>query len=347
VIALDGPRAHWAGLPLGLATGLMLAGGRSPWPLVPLVVGVLLARVLLGGSGPRGGLRAALVFWVGFGAGVSVLFLAQDEIYGTMLVTFATHVARYVPAGLRGLGMWLLAHPAGVVGITLLGAAVELALDPLRRRLASALGPAVQPLVARAATVLAAAVLVSLVGSLFVAYPGLPLERQYDVSPTDRLSAVLRTMATMFRLTQPDFQLASSFWVGFGWLDTTPGPAFEGLLMALVGLTLAVLLRHVARHRQVRRFVWLLVIAVGLAAALALYSLSTQGLVTSLTGRYLIGWYLALLAVIAGALVLDHAAPTPAVGAAAPTGTARAALLLIVAGSAHAYCLYVILARYF
>ena len=29
----DGPGSHWAGVPLGLATGLMLAGGRSPWPL--------------------------------------------------------------------------------------------------------------------------------------------------------------------------------------------------------------------------------------------------------------------------------------------------------------------------
>src|SRR5262249_6109667 len=45
---LDGPRASWAGLPIGIATGMMLAGGRSPWPLAALVGAALLGRVLLG-----------------------------------------------------------------------------------------------------------------------------------------------------------------------------------------------------------------------------------------------------------------------------------------------------------
>ena len=44
----DGPGSHWAGLPLGLATGLMLAGGRSPWPLTALVAAALLGRAALG-----------------------------------------------------------------------------------------------------------------------------------------------------------------------------------------------------------------------------------------------------------------------------------------------------------
>ncbi len=49
----DGPGSHWAGVPLGLATGLMLAGGRSPWPLTALVAAALLGRAVLGPSGSR------------------------------------------------------------------------------------------------------------------------------------------------------------------------------------------------------------------------------------------------------------------------------------------------------
>ena len=72
VLFLDGPHAHFAGLPLGLGTGLMLAGGRSPWPVAALVAGVLLGRIVLG-SRASNERRAAVVFWAGFAAGASVL----------------------------------------------------------------------------------------------------------------------------------------------------------------------------------------------------------------------------------------------------------------------------------
>ncbi len=57
----DGPGSHWAGVPLGLATGLMLAGGRSPWPLSALVAAALLGRAVLGPSAPTapGGMRSS------------------------------------------------------------------------------------------------------------------------------------------------------------------------------------------------------------------------------------------------------------------------------------------------
>ncbi|HKC12836.1 MAG TPA: hypothetical protein VKI41_12460, partial [Vicinamibacteria bacterium] len=48
VLFLDGPRADAAGFPLGLGTALMLAGGRSPWPLVAVVAMALGARILVG-----------------------------------------------------------------------------------------------------------------------------------------------------------------------------------------------------------------------------------------------------------------------------------------------------------
>ena len=63
VLFLDGPRAPWSGVPLGIATGLMLAAGRSPWPLVGLVAVALVGRILLGPRSATFARRDAVVFW--------------------------------------------------------------------------------------------------------------------------------------------------------------------------------------------------------------------------------------------------------------------------------------------
>jgi uncharacterized membrane protein len=67
----------------------------------------------------------------------------------------------------------------------------------------------------------------------------------------------------------------------------------------------------------------------------------------ALQGRYLIGWYLAVLAVVGTALALDLRPPSRAGADPVPSGTWRAALLLAVAGSIHLYCLSFMLRRYF
>jgi hypothetical protein len=340
VISLDGPRVHWAGLPLGVATGLMLAGGRSPWPLSVIVGAALAGRIALGPS--RRAPRAAIVFWGGFGAGAALFFLLLDEAYRLMTETYAMRFARLVPGGLSGVGVWLLAHPAGALAVPLCGAALEAALGPARSVLAARLAPGARPILAWTARLLALAVVLSLLGSLVFSYPQLPLEPAHPLTAAERVRAVLQTTATMFRLAEPSFLLASSFWVGFGWLDTIPGPAFQGLLVALVAAALTKLLLEIARHAQVRRFLWLLLLGSGAIAAIVLYTLSTQGMVAALQGRYLIGWYLAVLPVIGAVLVLDPGNPTS--GA---TEGKRAALLLALAGGIHVYCLSFVLKRYF
>ena len=347
VMVLDGPRAHWVGLPLGLATGLMLTGGRSPWPLGALVGMVLLGRVALGTRGSRRGTRSAIVFWGGFGAGACVFFAVLDDAYRMMTEAYVVYFAHFVPETLRGVVLWLLGHPLAVIAAAVAGAALERALGGIRAELALRLDARARIMVARAGTVFAVAVWLSLAASLLVHYPQLPLEPAQPLTAPERLGAALATMATMFRLTDPNFLLASSFWVGFGWLDTMPGPALQGLLVALAGASLAVLLTTVARRRQVRRFLWLLIVAIGALLALVVYTLSTQDRVTTLQGRYLIGWYLCVLAVCGSALVLDRCAgPDPGYPV-LRTGSLRAALLLAVAGSVHVYCLSFVLRRYF
>ena len=108
---------------------------------------------------------------------------------------------------------------------------------------------------------------------------------------------------------------------------------------------LVLLLRHIALGAEARRLLWLLVLGAGGAVALVFYTLTTQ-VSKPLHGRYLIGWYLCLLAVAGGALTLDHRAPGAAV-ARPPSGAGRAAFLLAAIGLVHVYCLCFILRRYF
>jgi hypothetical protein len=348
VLFADGPRAHWAGVPLGLATGLMLAGGRSPWPLTALVASALLGRALLGPRGvvPRAP-RAALVFWGGFGLGGAVFFVLLDDAYRMMTEGYAQYFTRFIPSALRVLGQWLLGRPVAAAGLIALGLVLEIGVGPLRSRIAARLDRPSRKLVRWLALGLAALVLVSLAGSLLVPYPQLPLAPPRPLTPPERIVAVVGTMATGFRLAQPNFLLASSFWVGFGWLDTMPKASFQGLLVAAVAAACVAMLLHTARHERTRRGLWLLILSGGALASLVLYALSTQDLPMALGGRYLIGWYLPVLAVIGAALTLDYQSPSRVVDPPVPSGTWRAAGLLALAGSIHAYCLVFILLRYF
>jgi hypothetical protein len=343
----DGSRSHWAGLPLGIATGLMLAGGRSPWPLTALVAAALLGRAALGPPAARRPRRDALVFWGGFGLGAAVFFVLLDDAYRSMTELYAYHLTRFIPSGLRAVGQRLLGRPEAAAGLVALGLALEIAAAPLRARVAARLDRPSPKVVRWTALGLVALVLVSLAASLLVAYPQLPLEPKHPLTAPERVIAVLGTMATMFRLADPNFLLSSTFWVGFGWLDTMPRPPFQSFLVLLVGLALCALLLHIARHGEGRRLLWLFVLAGGGGASLVLYALSTQAMPMALQGRYLIGWYLAVLAVVGTTLALDHRPPSRADAAPVLSGIWRATLLLALAGSIHVYCLAFVLRRYF
>jgi hypothetical protein len=194
---------------------------------------------------------------------------------------------------------------------------------------------------------LVALAIASFAASLLVPFPQFPLEPVRPLTPPERVVAVVSTMATTLRLTHPNFLLSSSFWVGFGWLDTMPGPSFQALLVLLVGAALCALLLRIARRGDGRRLLWLGVLGVGGTASLVLYALSTQRMPTALQGRYLIGWYLAFLAVVGTALAAPGPSSPRGVAGALVSDAWRAALLLAVAGPVHLYCLAFLLRRYF
>jgi hypothetical protein len=345
VLFLDGPWAHAVGFPLGLSTALMLAGGRSPWPLVAVVGMSLGARVLLGARNERGEVRAAIVFWAGFAVGTGAFYHLISKVYRPMLFVFAA----YAPARLRPVAVWLIEHPWGIAGLAALAGAAEVGLARLRRTFPQAWARPAGTLVRWTALALAAAVSLSLLGSLFLPYPQLELEPLERLSRPAFATRILATMATMFRLRDPNFLLHSTFWAGFGWLDTLPDPTFMSVLALLTAACLITLLLHLARHRDVRRFFWLVALGLGSAMALVLYALSIYDLPMALQGRYLIGWYLPVLSVIAGGVVLAE----PPMAMVAPRALSirsripRPAALLALCGLVHTYCLCFILGRYF
>jgi hypothetical protein len=345
VLFLDGPRAHAAGLPLGLGTALMLAGGRSPWPLAAVVAMALGTRVLLGSRRDSGEVRVAVVFWAGFALGSGAFYHLVSKVYRPMLFQFAA----YAPAGLRPVAVWLIEHPWGIAGLAALAGAAEVGFARLRRTFPQDAARSAGTVVRWAALALATAVGLSLLGSLFLPYPQLELEPLQRLSRPAFATRILATMATMFRLRDPNFLLHSTFWAGFGWLDTMPDATFLSTLALLTAACLIALLLYLARHRDVRRFFWLLALGLGSAIALVIYALSIHGLPMALQGRYLIGWYLPVLSVIGSGVVLAES--QMAKGAqhrwAIRGGISRPVALLAICGLVHTYCLCFILGRYF
>ncbi len=345
ILFLDGPRAHWVGLPLGLATGSMLAAGRSPWPMAAVVAAALVARVLLGPGRPRGGLRSAFVFWAGFGLGGGLFYLLLNDAFRAMVLVYT----RFVPATLKPAAEGLLDRPALAGGLVVLAASAEVALGPLRSAVGARATRVAGESVRWAALGVAALVVASLVGSLLVDYPHLELEPPRPLTVEERLVSVLTTTATMFRLRDPDFLLFTSFWAGFGWLDTIPSWRLLSLLSLLTAAVSVGLFLHLARGRQVRLFLWLLALGLGAAASLVVFTLATQDLPMALQGRYLIGWYLVVLTVLGSWLALADPSGAAPDGRPGPSSTclSRGAVLLILAGTVHAYSLCFILWRYF
>jgi hypothetical protein len=336
VLFLDGAKAHRVGLPLGLACGLMLAAGRSPWPLGAVVAAALAARVALGPVGPVRRVRSALVFWAGFAAGVASFQLVLNDAYQQMILNWTYFVPEWLrPAAEPGLFVPLAVGGAAVAAL------VEVALGRVRPSLSRVLDRPATSLARWAALGLAGLIVVSLVASLFLPLPQIALEPPRPLTLDERLRDVLGTTATLFRLREPNFLLGTSFWLGFGWLDAIPGGLTEPLLVLLTSAATLALLVQLARRPDPRRMAWLAMLGAGGFGAMALYTIVTQSLPMALHGRYLIGWYLVFLTIAACGLAgLDRE------GRGAPPRWLPGALL-VVAGSIHAYCLCFILRRYF
>lgn len=335
---LGGRDRHWLGLLLGVITAGLVIGARNSLPMMPLVATALVLRIVLPGDRT---LRSALIFWGGFGLAASLYWAVITQAQLDVIRDTVGGVRQLLPDRFRPLAGWLtqpwfplLAAATGCLG--------ELAF----KRPLALLTPILRPVLAVAAKVvpvgLTMAIFVSLIGSLWWEYPILD-SIQGDNAPMPLrvyLEQLAKAGLSSFRFTRPDLLLSSSFWVGFGWLDTMPGQAFVGLLVGATAISVVGLLLHIARHVEVSRFVALVILGLGLVLTLAGYAYAAYAATVNLHGRYLVGWYLTIVALFW---------TWPAVAASRPPGDAwpRAAALAALVVFVHAYSLTFILRRYF
>jgi hypothetical protein len=354
VLFLDGPRSHWTGLPLGLAIAVMLSGNRSSLPLLAVVALVLLTRIVLSTRDAERKGTASWIFWLGFGLGASVFFaLVKRAHLPAMFAEISRSGAQGVPAAVE----WYVGNPWALGCLVAVGVLGEAAFRLVRSRMAEPLVSCVARIASVAVAGLAAAVVLSMLGSLVFAFPhvlmiqppNLPVLVANPPSPRAYAAQVLVTGLTFFRLKEPDLYLVWSFLGGFGWFDTVPPPVFLTGLVVLIGVSSVALSLYLVRARDHRRITWLFAVFLGCGVSLVLYALSCYSIPVNLHGRYLIGWYLCWLslalsapAVLPSVRQASHAEP-----GAAHSLLPRVAVLLVLCGVIHVYCLSFILRRYF
>lgn len=343
ILFLDSPRAHWAGLPLGLGMALAIASTRSAVPMVLFASMIVLARGLLGpqGHGKRDFRRIA-IFWSGIVGGAMGLAASFTGWYGQEVFN---QVAR-ISARAGSAVSIARSHPVLMAGAAVAGiVSLEWLCATLRLRWGRQVRHTVTRMIGPACRVGIAVVVGTVVASIFVRLPHLASARGAE-PPTATIYVLqtLATVATPFRLRDPDFLLSTTFWGAFGWVDTLLPEFVLALLSVATAAATVMVLQRLSVTRDVRRFVWLTTIAIGFLATLSTYAVAVYWTVPDLHGRYLIGPYLiAVLVVWSPALcVEDRATASPTT---ACEWVARG--LWLVLGVGHACALVTILTRYF
>ncbi len=156
--------------------------------------------------------------------------------------------------------------------------------------------------VAAAATALLLLLIVIL--SLFLDYPHVASVDLLHRPPAWRyLLSVLSTAATP-RLRDADLLMTTSFWGGFGWLDRLLPAWAIAAYTAITAGSLIILLAIIARTRDAALFARGALLFLGATASLAVYAVGTLRYSPDIHGRYLVGLYLAGLAVCGSPILM-------------------------------------------
>ena len=336
---LGGRQLHWLGWPLGLVTSALVIGARNSLPMMPLVATALALRVVM--SRDRT-IPSAGIFWGGFGVGATLYWLVITQPHLDVIHETLGGVRQVLPAALEPALAWVT-QPWFPLVAAAAGFSAEVFLGPAIARLATATRPALTVATRVIPIGLAGAVVVSLIGSFWWEYPVVESVQGDGRLPLKAyLEQVAGAALTSFRLTRPGLLLASSFWVGFGWLDTIPGPTFVGFLVGTTAIALIGLLLHIARRADVSRFVALAIVGLGLIVTFAGYAYASYAALTNLHGRYLLGWYLTMIAIF-----WTWPALAPSRPALAGRPWLRPVVLMAMIVFVHTYSLTFILRRYF
>jgi hypothetical protein len=273
-------RSAVAGPLLGASWGIAALLSRSAIPLAPLV-GTMAAGRLLTHRGHR--FPESCVYWLGLTATIAAaMTLAGSNYVGPL----ETHI-RAALGNTTGRAVSLIVtHPF----LILLVSFVTVPLDVRNR---SSLGrparDATALFVRRAALATALSVAICIIASAFVRLPTVP---PVGSMPTAKayVARLLLAVATMARIRHADFATSTSFWGGFGWLDTFPPEWFISLLAIASGAALISFLLEIRRSQSVQMATSFLALVTGAAASVVLYAVGVLRVTPAdVVGRYLFG----------------------------------------------------------
>jgi hypothetical protein len=338
IVFVGGPREHLAGIIIAASAGILFAGARSALPIAPVLFAAMAGRLFVASpSGGRVASRQTLVFWSGMPLGSLVYWIVSTPAYREGWSVRIAGASSSVISLLRSPAAIL----AGATVVALCGVLAERYLSRFRTSLGTS---ATAGSVASIAGRMAAAVICSLL--IYSAWGTLPHSIPVAAPRRDYTINMFATAATIFRVRDPDVFLAASFWQGFGWLDAMPPLPLTAALGTMTGIAMAVLCWRLGQFRDGRRLAWLALFVCGMGASLLAYALSTYTVPVNLHGRYMIGLYLLGLGIAwSGPLIVRRDGPASDREPGSPG--LPPAVLLMLCGALHAYCLSFIIVRYF
>jgi hypothetical protein len=342
VLWQDGPRASWGGLLLGASFGLLCAVSIAALPLAPLVGALLMTRALMGPPILERRVWSAVIFWAGLSAGLALGYFLTADLY-------RVGYFRYDATGGSGLELLstvnrllarITAHPWLVLVPLAAAGAVEVLFERVRQ--VATLQLVASRLAIGLAVISAVGLLMVFVTSGFTALPTLPsLGALPSATPERYVRAVLTALPASVRLTNFDPLLFTTFWSGFGWLDTVlPDLCLAALALGCAAAFVGLVTRLTARGDS-RRIAWLIAVLAGGFGSAAAYAVAGFYLNRDVHGRYLIALYLPLIVLIWQAVALDRQT------GATPRWLRRSRVGLVVAAVAlHAFSISFVLTRY-
>ena len=349
LMALSHKNDDASGLIVGAGWALAIVLSRSAMPLAPLIAAFTGARLLFGPSSCR--MRGSLSFWAGLLVPVSLALSLSDATYRATNATLAggmLPVALRTPVEVLTRSPWLL-----MLTVPLL-AVLEWTICRLRARAGHALRAAVRAVTRWGALSAAAVVAALMIGSIFIRYPVLAtIDALNRPAAMEYARDAVWVGLTFLRFAGPDYRTSVTFWGGFGWLETLPSDWFVSMLTGATGLALVGLLIKIARTSDTRHAFFLAAAVAGLSATLATYALSLSqvanavsqqmgALAIDLAGRYVFGLYLTMVMICwSGIALIPNTLDARRLYSAVSLGC------VLACTGIHAYCLRLILYRYF
>jgi hypothetical protein len=337
---LWGKKRPWIGFALGASIALLMATSRSVWVFLPAMASALLLGALT--KEPNESHRQKLFFWGSLSAGLCFFWLFSTPDY--LDLALDTIHAR-LPSQLGSVASVILKTPVTVVLIFF----VLFGMDHLCAKIPK-LGDEKKQLIVKTAVLMA---------FIFLAFSYLlPLVRPElavpDIETGSKIPLIhylkksIVLCAALFRWGAHDFYMITSFYGGFGWLETLLPSWVISVILAIAAGGLVVTLLHIRKNGNLSVLLKMIFIFVALLASVALSAKGNWDESVNLHGRYLIPFHLTLMTIcFSGYALIRPTVPNEKQKEGLYKALFAQVLLIGMLVMIQTFCLDFVLTRYF